>query len=249
MLADALVRQWTRDAAAPLEGWDFSYLRGRLIETKPDWDYLALARTAVAQSREALDLATGGGEVLSSLAPFPGRATAVEGYAPNLPVARKRLSPLGIEVLHADPGAVLPFQNGAFDLVLNRHGAFAVREMDRVLRTDGVFLTQQVGADNLADLGRRFGAEPKWSTNTLGAVKKQLQALGFDVRQAEDWRGPVTFLDVGALVYFLKAIPWIVDDFGVESHLNSLAALQAQIESGRPLQFTETRFLIHAVKA
>ncbi|HEY3890305.1 MAG TPA: class I SAM-dependent methyltransferase [Caulobacteraceae bacterium] len=196
-----------------------------------------------------MDLATGGGEVLSSLAPFPGRATAVEGYAPNLPLARERLSALGIEVLHADPGAVLPFRDGAFDLVLNRHGAFAVTELDRVLRTGGAFLTQQVGGDNLADLAGHFGVEAKSPMNTLGAAKQQLQALGFDVRQAEDWRGQVTFLDVGALVYFLKAIPWIVDDFGVETHLDALAVLQARIESGRPLQFTETRFVIHAVKS
>ena len=248
MLADALVRQWERDAAAPFEGWDFSYLKGRLIETKPGWDYQALARTAVAGSSNVLDLATGGGEALASLAPFPGRATAVEGYAPNVPVARQRLSPLGIEVLQADPGDTLPFHDNAFDLVLNRHGAFKPAELGRLLKPGGAFLTQQVAGDNLADLGRCFGAEAQWPANMLGAVKEQLQALGFDVRQAREWGGALTFVDVGALVYFLKAVPWIVDDFSLDGHLDSLAVLQAPIESGRPLQFTETRFLIHAIK-
>ncbi len=248
MLTDTLVRQWERDAAAPFEGWDFSYLKGRLIETKPGWDYQALARTAVAGSSNVLDLATGGGEALASLAPFPGRATAVEGYAPNVPVARQRLSPLGIKVLQADPGGKLHFPDSAFDLVLNRHGAFDVAEIDRLLQPGGGFLTQQVAGDNLADLGRGFGGEAQWPTNTLGAVKEQFQSLGFDVRQAQAWRGALTFLDVGALVYFLKAIPWIVHDFSVDDHLESLAVLQAQIESGGPLQFTETRFLIRAIK-
>lgn len=248
MLADALVEQWEREAAAPFEGWDFAYLHGRLIETKPDWDYPRLARTAVAQSSDVLDLATGGGEMLSSLAPFPGRATAVEGYAPNVPVARQRLAPLGVTVLHADPGGKLPFDDAAFDLALNRHGAFDAAEIGRLLKPGGAFLTQQVAGDNLADLGRCFGAEAQWPANSLGVVTGQLQALGFDLRQARDWRGDLTFLDVGALVYFLRAIPWIVNDFSVEAHLDSLAVLQAQIESGRPLRFTESRFLIHAIK-
>ena len=48
MVTNALIDQWTRDAAAPFQGWDFSYLDGRLVESKPTWDYLALARAAAA---------------------------------------------------------------------------------------------------------------------------------------------------------------------------------------------------------
>jgi len=37
-----------------------------------------------------LDMATGGGEFLSSLVPLPPRTVATEGYPPNLEVARRR---------------------------------------------------------------------------------------------------------------------------------------------------------------
>jgi SAM-dependent methyltransferase len=248
MVTNALIDQWTRDAAAPFQGWDFSYLDGRLVESKPTWDYLALARAA-AQSHDILDIDTGGGESFSRLAPFPGRATAVEGYVPNLAVARGWLEALGIPVIQADSASSLPFEDALFDLVLNRHGSIAPAEIHRVLKRGGVLLTQQVGGDNLADLAACFGATSPWPGNTLDGVVGRLEALGFKMRRAEAWRGPVTFADVGALVYFLKAIPWVVDGFEVERHLQVLEALQARLESGHPLRFTATRFLIDALKA
>jgi SAM-dependent methyltransferase len=246
---NALVDQWMRDASAPLQGWDFNYLNGRIAEAAPEWDYAALAGTIARRSHDILDIDTGGGEFLSSLSPFPGRATAVEGYVPNLAVARRRLEPLGISVLQADAASHLPFEDGVFDLVLNRHGAIHCAEIHRVLKRGGVFLTQQVGGDNLADLMDRFGAKPAWPANTLDRVSRQLLALGFDIPEAKDWRGPVSFFDVGALIYFLKAIPWVVEGFDVERDLQSLEALQARLERGDRLQFTCTRFLIQAVKS
>jgi hypothetical protein len=48
-----------------------------------------------------LDLDTGGGELLAASAPLPRRTIATEGWAPNVPVARDRLSPLGVEVRFA----------------------------------------------------------------------------------------------------------------------------------------------------
>ena len=248
MTSAALLEQWTREAAEPFEGWDFSHLAGRLSEAAPPWDYLALARDAVRRSRDLLDVATGGGEILSTLAPFPGRVTATEGYPPNVPVARRRLAPLGVEVFQANTASGMPFADGRFDLVLNRHGGFRPEEMHRVLQPGGVFLSQQVGGDNLADLIAEFDARPMWPHNTLDLVGERFRNLGCAVSRAETWRGPVTFADVGALVYFLRAVPWVVEGFDVTRHLEVLQALERRRAAGRPLQFTYTRFLIEVRK-
>lgn len=245
----ALIDRWSRDAQAPFEGWDFSYLDGRFTEAEPPWDYPSLARAAVGRAFDILDVATGGGEVFAALAPFPGRATAVEGYVPNLAVARRRLEPLGVAVFQGNTRSGMPFEDASFDLVLNRHGGFRTAEMHRILRPGGVFLTQQVGGDNLADLTDLFGAEPPYPHNTLDRVRDELAALGCEVRRGEAWRGPVVFHDVGALVYFLKAVPWVVGGFEVETHLEVLQSLQARLDAGQTLEFTYTRFLIEAVKA
>jgi SAM-dependent methyltransferase len=248
MTSDDLHDQWTRAAAAPFEGWDFSYLKGRLVEDEPSWDYLTLAKAAVAQAFDILDVATGGGEVFASLAPFPGRATAVEGYIPNLPIARRRLEPLGVPVFQGNTRSGMPFDDASFDLVLNRHGGFRAAEMHRILKPGGVFLTQQVGGDNLADLAAVFGANLPYPDNILTRVRADLIALGCEIRRGEAWRGRMTFSDVAAVVYFLKAVPWVVQGFDVNRHLAGLEALQARLDQGQPLQFTCTRFLIEAVK-
>ncbi|MFZ5720139.1 MAG: class I SAM-dependent methyltransferase [Pseudomonadota bacterium] len=239
---------WLRDAEAPFQGWDFSYLEGRFDEGEPPWDYLALARAAVAQAHDILDVATGGGEVFASLAPFPGRATAVEGYEPNLPVARRRLEPLGVRVFRGNTRSGMPFADGAFDLVLNRHGGFRPAEMHRILKPGGAFLTQQVAGDNLADLTARFGADLAYPDNTLERTCEALRVLGMTVRRGEAWRGPVIFRDVGALIYFLKAVPWVIAGFDVQRNLEALKTLQAEVDGGRALAFTYSRFLVEAVK-
>lgn len=248
MATDELLEQWSQDAKAPFEGWDFSYLNGRMIEGEPPWSYLNLAKVAVAGAQDILDVATGGGEIFSSLAPFPGRARAVEGHVPNLAVARRRLEPLGVDVFQGNTQSGMPFADGAFDLVLNRHGGFRAAEMHRILQPGGVFLTQQVGGDNLADLVAAFGGRLAYPDNTLERVCEDLEVLGCEIQLSEEWRGPARFYDVGALVYFLKAIPWVIEGFEVERNLDVLEALHRQLQSGGPLEFTYSRFLVQALK-
>ena len=249
MISEELRAQWFQDAAEPFAGWDFSYLKSRFVEGEPPWSYLDAAREAIARASDILDIATGGGEIFASLAPFPLRATAVEGHVPNLPIARRRLEPLGVRVFEGNTTSGMPFQGEAFDLVLNRHGGFLAKEMHRILKPGGVFLTQQVGGDNLADLANAFGAGLSYPDNTLSRVREEFGALGCEIRRAEEWRGAVTFADVGAVIYFLRAIPWVVHGFDIERHLSALETLQTKLDEGRPLQFTYTRFLVEAVKA
>jgi hypothetical protein len=51
--------------AVSVEGWDFSWLEGRGVEERPSWGYQRLLRARLGQVQAALDLCTGGGEVLS----------------------------------------------------------------------------------------------------------------------------------------------------------------------------------------
>jgi hypothetical protein len=96
---------------------------------------------------------------------------------------------------------------------------------------------------------RRQDATLPHPDNTLSHVRGEFAALGAAIRRAEEWRGAVTFADVGAVIYVLRAAPWVVQDFAVESHLPALEALQARLDEGRPLQFAYTRFLIEAAKS
>lgn len=245
-VAPEVLAQWRRDEAAQFRGWDFSYLRDRMVQERPPWDYPALARERVRSSHALLDQATGDGAVLASLGPFPGFAAAIEGYLPNVPIAAARLAPLGVPVVAADEAARMPFAAGAFDLVLNRHGGLQAAVVAEVLRPGGCCLTQQVGGLNLSDLMAHFGAEPKWPDNVLGEHCTKFEAAGLDVELAQEWSGAATFTDVGAVIYFLRAVPWLVDDFSIDRFLPELAALQDRLEQTGKLEFAVSQFLLQA---
>ncbi|TMR08590.1 hypothetical protein ETD86_47130 [Nonomuraea turkmeniaca] len=76
------------------------------------------------------------------ITPLPPRTVVTEGYAANVPVARRRLEPLGVEVTETTG----PFPAGSFGLIINRHEAYDPREIGRLLADGGTFVTQQVGA-------------------------------------------------------------------------------------------------------
>ncbi|WP_365845908.1 hypothetical protein [Clostridium sp.] len=38
-----------------------------------------------------------------------------------------------------------PFEDNTFDIVINRHESYCVSEVKRILKTDGIFIAQQVG--------------------------------------------------------------------------------------------------------
>lgn len=248
---NADVQAWRRQEAEPFVGWDFSALQGRMTESPLPWDYLALARAALAGRRRLLDLGTGGGERLLELQDaWPPSVTVTEGYPPNVALAAERLTPRGVSVVEAGlpRNGDLPFADGAFDLVLNRHSGFSPRAVSRVLAPGGAFLTQQVHGRTFDDLMAEFGVEPPWPESVPESYGPELEASGMRIRRCESFAGPTAFHDIGALVFYLGAVPWTVPGFTVDGHLDTLLRLHRRLAEG-PLVFTARHYLIEAVKA
>ena len=246
-----LVEAWLREERQPFTGWDFSHLDGRLRGEREPWSYLDRAAELMRRSSSVVDLDTGGGERLLRLREhWPPRVVATEDYAPNFELARERLAPLGVEVVRApvtDTGPV-PFGDGEFDLVLNRHAQFNPSEVARVLSPGGTLLTQQVHGMWLWDLLAAFDVAPPFPENAPAKYVPELEAAGLFVETVEEWEGRMAFLDVGAIVYYLKSVPWDVPEFTVKTHLKYLLALQERLESGEELSFHTARFLLEARK-
>jgi hypothetical protein len=76
----------------------------------------------------------------------------------------------------------------------------------------------------------------------------QLKAAGLTVVNTQEWSGRLSFTDVGAIVYYLKAVPWLVPGFSVETHSEYLINLQHRLESVEGLSFTTRKYLIEAHK-
>lgn len=230
----------------PLSGWDFSWLAGRSAGSDPTWSYPDIARELLPGRTSLLDVDTGGGELLASLAPLPTRTTAVEGWEPNLPVARDRLAPLGVDVRFA-PGRELPVADRSVDLLLNRHGRLDAAEAARVLAPGGTLLTQQVGSDDCRGINEALGAPPpyehEWNAEIVAAG---LTAAGLTVNDVREEWPSFSFSDVGALIYQLRAVPWQVRDFTVDRYEEPLRRIDAHIRAEGEFRVRAHRFLVRA---
>ena len=234
-------------AAAPVDGWDFSWLAGRATEERPSWGYQRLLGGRLAAATAALDIQTGGGEVLAGAGAghFPPTTVATEGWPPNVAAATALLHPLGAVVVAVSEDAPLPFADGAFDLVTSRHPAI-VRwpEIARVLAPGGTYFAQHVGGGTNREISELFLGPldvPDGRHHTVEAARAV--AAGLQVVQCCNERLELAFFDVGAMVYFLRKVVWTVPDFTVDRYRAQLRALHDLIERQGAFRSTMSRTL------
>lgn len=233
----------------PLTGWDFGIFGGRLTEETTSWDYEELAADLLADAGSAVDLGTGGGELLSGFATLPARTVATECHPPNVPVAHRRLAPLGVPVVQAaeEPDVPLPFRTGAFDLVLNRHESYTAGEIRRVLAPGGLFLTQQVGGRDLAELNDALAAPAHdylgWD---LASAVAQLAHAGLAIVDQREEFAAGELRDIGAVALFLRIAPWQIPDYTVDAYRDRLRELHERMLVDGPLRVRHHRFVVSA---
>ena len=248
---EKLIQQWQAEENFPFQGWDFSHLDGRWEYPAPPWDYPAIVESYLKDSDLLLDMGTGGGEVLLSIGHPYENTYATEAWLPNLELCRKVLSPLGITVAQTYEDDKLPFEDAIFSCVINRHESFDLAEVDRVLKPGGVFITQQVGNQNEREFAQRLNDDlpPFFPDHTIENYVSALEKMGCQILQADEFRYPSKFFDVGALVYYAKTVPWVFPGFSVETHFDKLLACQEEIEEKGFLLGSGHRWIIAARKA
>jgi hypothetical protein len=70
----------------------------------------------------------------------------------------------------------------------------------------------------------------------------------FEGRATEERPRWVVFYDVGAVVHFLRKVPWTVPGFAVDGYTDQLARMHRRIRSRGPFVSYARRFLIEARK-
>ncbi|MGW1746326.1 methyltransferase domain-containing protein [Streptomyces sp. NPDC002092] len=243
-------------AAVPTEGWDFSWFKGRATEQRPSWGYAVSLADRLAGAKAALDIQTGGGEVLhfalGRAAKAPALTAATEGWPPNVAKATALLRPHGTVVVSVPEDAPLPFADGAFDLVSSRHPVTPHwTEIARVLEPGGTYFAQHVGPNSVFELVEYFlGPQPEASRSTRHPDHERAgaEAAGLEIVDLRAERLRIEFHDIAAVVHFLRKVIWMVPGFTVEAYEDRLRALHEQIEAEGPFVAHSTRHLFEARK-
>lgn len=235
--------------AVDVTGWGFDWLDGRATEERPPWGFARLLAGRLCLVASALDIDTGGGEVLAQIPKLPPCMVATESWPPNLRRARALLGPRGVQVRATSEGGRLPVDDSSVELVSSRH---PVRpdwaEIHRVLAPGGTYFAQHVGPASAFELIERFRGplvdERRERDPTLEAsAARQAGLVVTDLRTA---RCRMELYDIGAVVWLLRKCVWWVPDFSAETYHDALLELDAQLRCGEPVVAHSTRHLIEA---
>jgi len=194
-------------AQSPAARQDAARLRGVLAERSTrsreffatsagQWDRLRAELFGAGVERVALpallddrwvvgDLGCGTGQVTAALAPFVARVIAVDGSAPMLAAARKRLAPHGNVDLRRGELEALPIDDASLDIAvlslalhLAPEPARVLAEAARVLRAGGKLLLIDMTPHDRADLAESLGQ--LWPGFDADAITALGRGAGFD---------------------------------------------------------------------
>lgn len=214
--------------AGKVRGWHWSGMRTRMDDL--GWSYTDVLREHIGPSDRVLDVGTGGGEVFSDVA--RPHDVALDFKMEMLDVAREHLP---CRLVAGDQRA-LPFEAGSFDVVADRHVGADAREVLRVLRSAGRYVTQQPGSricqnifDALCwgtngDFWRReaeAAGDPYWDVSTAALFFEQ---AGCEIVRRGEACVDYEFLNEESLAFWLRnaPLPEVVDP---DLHADVLATL------------------------
>ncbi len=239
------------DEVGERRGWDFSRMS---VERAPvTWEYLDIVSAFLQPADVVLDIGTGGGERLLSLADKYLRAVGVDPDPDMVRVARENAARhTNVQFLPGSAERLDLLDDGAFNVVLTRHAPTFAPELDRVTKPGGVFISQGIGSRNMANIRLAFntGSEALYE-NAHHSFLSALAARGWRLVAEGHYDVRYWVKDVPSLVFWFQAIAGaneVPDDFSIATHHGVINALIRQFGSPRGLETNEHRTLVIAQK-
>ena len=247
-----LKKLWKQEEdIAHIHGWDFSHIEDKYMEEDDlPWDYKTIIRKYLTTTMRILDYDTGGGEFLLSLKHPCSLTAATEGFSPNVELCKETLLPLGIDFKPCADENNIPFADESFDIIINRHGSFDPKELYRLLKKGGLFITQQVGDNNDRELVEMVlpNTPRPFPALNLKAQTTAFEDAGFHILESGEAFRPIRFYDIGAFVWFARIIEWEFPNFSVDNCFENLLKMQEILEENECVEGTIHRYYLVAKK-
>lgn len=248
MNKNALKKEWLKYEKIKFSGWDFSYIKDSWENETLPWDYAKIVNKYLSADLELLDMGTGGGEFLLTLNHPYEKTSVTEGWQPNIERLKRTLVPLGIKIASIDEDDLIDYGDNSFDIITNRHESFNITEVKRVLRPNGIFITQQVGRENGNRLSHMLipAFQPKYSTLNLGNTLQNLEENDFEIMFADECFPYQKFFTMEALIYYAKVIEWEYPAFNVKDNFDQLLIAYKELSTNGYILNRQHRFIIVA---
>ncbi|TKD72138.1 class I SAM-dependent methyltransferase [Pseudalkalibacillus hwajinpoensis] len=232
-------------------GWDFSSLQ--LMSEGVKWEFYDEVTKRVKKTDLLLDIGTGGGENLLKIASSLQLLIGIDLSKGMMETAEKNLHNSNVSnVRFAQMSSnSLQFPEGFFDVVSCNHAPFDSREVSRVLKSEGLFLTQQVSEADKINIKEAFGRGQSFGEED-GSLKekyiRELEEAGFSDIQSFDYDATNYFQKPEDLIFLLTHTP-IIPYFGEEkTDFDKLNRFIGENQTNDGIRTNSKRFMILAKK-
>lgn len=237
------------DKVGKINGWDFSNVKCVSEGTK--WDLYSEVIKICKKSDILLDIGTGGGEAILSLAGSALLLVGIDQSTGMIETATRNSAKSGIpnvRFLKMD-AENLEFPDGFFNVVSCRHSEFSAKEIAKVLIKGGTFLTQQVSENDKLNIKKAFGRGQALGTKA-GTLKHryitELSDTGFRDIQAFEYNIIEYYQTAEDLIFLLKHTP-IIPRFGqAEADFQILQQFIKENQTEKGIRTNSERFVITA---
>ncbi|TMV52243.1 class I SAM-dependent methyltransferase [Paenibacillus mesophilus] len=238
------------DKVGQRNGWDFSKLN--VITEGALWEFEQEVAARCTKSDLLLDIGTGGGERLLSLADAALLLVGIDHSFPMIRAANANLEKAkkpNVRFLHMD-AENLRFPSGFFQIAACRQSHFDAGQVANVLAQGGIFLTQQVGERDKNNLTQAFG-RGQHGGNGDGVLKdryvSELAEAGFTDIRSFEYDAAEYYESFEDLVFLLKHTP-IIPDFGEnDDDFDILHHFIEEHQTDKGIKTNSHRFMITAV--
>ncbi|MDN8591720.1 class I SAM-dependent methyltransferase [Paenibacillus sp. 11B] len=236
-----------------MNGWDFNSLN--VTSEGIGWDFYEEAVRRTRSSDLLLDIGTGGGEAVLSIAHAALLLVGIDLSHGMIETAQRNLKASGsgfsnVRFIHMN-AEQLTFPDQFFNVVSSRHCDFCATEVYRVLGDGGIFLTQQVSENDKCNISEVFGRGQSLGVQPdtlMERYKHELGEAGFQHIQVREYNATEYYATSDDLLFLLTHAP-IIPGFGErESDLECFQQFVEQNRCDKGIRTNSARFMLTAQK-
>ena len=236
---------------AKLRGWDFSQVRA--VEEGSRIDYPKVVKSHLERNKTLLDIGTGGGERLEAFAPKVREAIGIDIDRKMIKTTAENIgksSLHNVNLILCD-SEKMPIAGAHIDIVIDRHAPFNPKEVSRILKLGGTFITQQVSEGDKRNFKEVFQRGQSYGEKS-GTLKRryltELREASIRITEERTVNTTEYFESMDDVIFLLANTP-IIPDFNFKKEQDKLKKIEEKFKTNKGIRTNSERFLIVGSKS